>query len=193
MRVLVACEYSGTVRDAFIERGHDAMSCDILPTESPGPHYQGSVLDILTNGWDLIVAHPPCDHLTSAGAAYWPDKQRDGRQQTAIEFVLSIYNSPCRKIAIENPVGILSKKWRKPNQIIHPYYFGEPYLKRTCLWLKNLPVLTETNLLEKPQPRGYCIKSNGRRYNYYFHQGKNSHERSRSFVGIAKAMAEQWG
>lgn len=194
MRILVACEFSQIVTKAFRDKGHDAFSCDIIPTEgNPEWHIQGDVLEILDDGWDMMVAHPPCDNLTSAGAVYWPEKQKDGRQQKSIEFCLSLYSAPCEKICIENPVGILSKKWRKPDQIIHPYYFGEPYLKRTCLWLKNIPPLIDTNRLEKPQPSGSCVKSNGRKYNYYFHQSKNSHDRSRSFKGIAEAMASQWG
>lgn len=191
MKVLVACEFSGVVRDAFLARGHDAISCDLLPTERPGPHYQGDVCDILKDGWDMMIAHPPCQYLTSAGARYW--SQWIDEQWRAFEFVRHLAYSNIRHIAIENPVGCLSRLWRKPDQIIHPYYFGEPELKRTCLWLKNLAPLAYDPTVAKPEPKGYCVKSNGRRYNYYFHQSKDSHERSRTFESIARAMAEQWG
>jgi site-specific DNA-cytosine methylase len=196
MKVLVACEYSGRVRDAFIRQGHEAVSCDILPTDSPGPHYQGDVKDILHEGWDMIIAHPPCTHLSAAGAAYWKQKQEDGRQQQAIDFVLMIAKTDCPKIAIENPTGILSKAWRKPDQIINPFQFGEPERKRTCLWLKGLPLLVPTEVVPA-EPQGSIIRKTGskagKKYNYYFHQSKSAHERSKTFQGIADAMAGQWG
>lgn len=191
MKVLVACEYSGRVRDAFLRRGHDAMSCDLLPTETPGPHYQGDVRDLLGRDWDLMIAHPPCTYLTSAGARYWPKQQQNQRE--AVEFVKLLFDCGIVRVAIENPVGVLSTLWRKPTQIVHPYYFGDGELKRTCLWLCGLKPLKPTMVLPKPEPTGYCVKANGRRYNYYFHQSKSGHERSRTFVGIAEAMAAQWG
>lgn len=148
MRILIACEYSGIVRDAFLAKGHKAISCDILPTDSKGPHYEGDLFDILDSNWDMIIAFPPCTHLSAAGAPSWKQKQADGRQQEAFEFVNKIYNSNCNKIAIENPTGILSTLLRKPDQIINPFQFGEPFKKRTCPWLKNLPPLLPTNIVE---------------------------------------------
>jgi len=143
MKILVACEYSGAVRDEFIAKGHDAMSCDILPTDVPGPHYQGDVKDILSDNWDMIVAHPPCTYLTVTGNRWfniekYGDKarQRHLDREEAIEFFMLFANANCDKIAIENPVGIISTRWRKPDQIINPYQFGDPFEKKTCLWLK---------------------------------------------------------
>jgi len=200
MKVLIACEFSGIVRDAFIARGHDAMSCDLLPTEIPGPHYQGDVFDIINDRWDLMIAHPPCTHLASSGAVYWKEKQKDGRQLDAVNFVLQLYKSSISKIAIENPAGILSTVWRKPDQYIDPYFFGDPYLKRTGLWLKELPLLVPTKIVEPIASwhggsRRGGIKKDGTRtpaklptmlkYGWK--------ERSRTFQGIANAMAEQWG
>lgn len=197
MKVLIACEFSGTVRDAFTAAGHEAWSCDLLPSETKGQHYQGDVLDLIRKdkgrGFDLMIAFPPCTHLSSSEAVYWPAKQKDGRQQQAIELVYALKDAPINHIAIENPVGILSRLWRKPDQIIHPYYFGTPELKKTCLWLKNLPKLIYDAGKEKPEPKGHCIKKNGERYNYYYHQAKSPKERSRFWPCIAKAMAEQWG
>lgn len=157
MKVLVACEYSGRVRDAFIAAGHDAMSCDLLPTETTGPHYVGDVRDILGNGWDLMIAHPPCTYLTVSAEWAYKDVQtkkmkpgtligqarRDAREE-AIRFVLELANAPIERIAIENPVGTLSTKWREPDQFIQPYEYGDDASKKTCLWLKNLPRLTPT-------------------------------------------------
>ena len=157
MRVLVACEYSGRVRDAFIAAGHDAMSCDLLPTESPGKHYQGDVLDVIGDGWDLMIAHPPCTYLTIAAEWAYQEVQkkkikpgtligsarREAREQ-AIRFVLSLANAPIERIAIENPVGVLSSRWREPDQFIQPYEYGDDASKKTCLWLKNLPRLSPT-------------------------------------------------
>ncbi len=147
MRVLVACEYSGRVRDAFLALGHDAMSCDLLPTESPGPHYQGDVFDIIGNGWDLMIAHPPCTHLAVSGARHFEAKRADGRQQAALDFVRALLNAPIPRIALENPVSIISSAIRKPDQIIQPWQFGHGETKATCLWLKGLPLLTPTNIV----------------------------------------------
>jgi site-specific DNA-cytosine methylase len=141
MRVLVACEYSGVVRDAFTAKGHFAMSSDLLPTESPGPHYQGDVMEIINDGWDLLIAFPPCTHLANAGGAWFEQKRKDGRQRQGVDFFMRMVNAPIKKIAVENPQGIMSTMFRKPDQIIHPYYFGDPKKKATCLWLKNLPRL----------------------------------------------------
>lgn len=206
MRVLVACEYSGTVRDAFTSRGHMAISCDILPTETPGPHYQGNVLDIINDGWDLMIAFPPCTHLANAGGAWFEQKRRDGRQQQGIDFFMAMINAPINKIAVENPQGIMSTVYRKPDQIIQPYYFGDPKKKATCLWLKNLPKLwhvKEDTLFDKKtvvEPEGptfISIRKNGRkRYGSWLDMVPKKDRwkiKSKTFTGIASAMAEQWG
>ena len=183
MKILIACEYSGRVRDAFIKKGHDAMSCDILPTDIPGPHYQGDVLDILYDNWDMIVAFPPCDHLAVSGARWFKDKQADGRQQAGIDFFMLFANHPCPKIAIENPVGIMSTKWRKPDQIIQPWMFGHGETKKTCLWLKGLPKLKPTNIVEGREQRIWKMSPGPER----------AKMRSLTYTGIAQAMADQWG
>ena len=143
MKVLVACEYSGIVRDAFIKKGHDATSCDFLPTEREGSHFEGNVLDIIDQGWDMMIAHPPCTHLAVSGARWFKDKQKE--QKKALNFVRSLLDAPIEKIALENPVSIISTQIRKPSQIIQPWQFGHPENKKTCFWLKNLPLLEETN------------------------------------------------
>jgi hypothetical protein len=197
MRVLVACEYSGRVRDAFTSLGHDAWSCDTLTTESPGNHYVCNVLDVLGLGWDLMIGHPPCTYLCIAGLHYSKkDSERMKLTMKAYDFFMALYNSSIPKIAIENPVGIVSTLFRKPDQIINPFQFGEPERKKTCLWLKGLPkLIPETNLEVKPRKtilRKSGVKK-GQPYNYYWRQGKSAHERSRTFQGIANAMARQWG
>jgi len=189
VRVLVACEFSGRVRDAFIQRGHDAISCDLLPSDQPGPHYQGDVRDILSDGWDLMIAHPPCTHLAVSGARCFESKKADGRQKEGVDFFMCLANANIPKIAIENPVGIMSTVWRKPDQIIQPYMFGEDASKKTCLWLKRLPPLMPTHILVK------------RRYANQTPSGRNNLPpsadrwklRSITYQGIADAMAEQWG
>ena len=158
MKVLVACEFSGVVREAFKAKGHDAWSCDLLPTEIPGQHIQGDVLEILDDGWDMMIAHPPCTHLAVSGARWWKEKRKDGRQQKAIEFFKQFMNSPINKIAAENPVGILTKAYRKPDQYIQPFWFGDKVQKKTGLWLKNLPHLQKTKVVDRGMvyvdPRG---------------------------------------
>lgn len=181
MRVLVACEFSGTVRDAFLARGHDAISCDLLPTERPGPHYQGDVLDILYDGWDLLIAHPPCTHLAVSGARWFKDKQVE--QAEALAFVRTLLDAPIERIALENPVSIISTKIRKPSQVIQPWQFGHGEVKATCLWLKNLPLLTPTNIVEGREARVHRMPPGPDRWK----------ERSRTFPGIAEAFADQWG
>ena len=201
MRVLIGCEYSGIVREAFKAKGHDAWSCDLLDTEIPGNHIKGDVLDILNDGWDMIIAFPPCTHLSGAGAPSWKEKQKDGRQQKAIDFVLKIYNSICQKIVIENPTGILNTVWRKPDQIINPFQFGEPFKKRTCLWLKGFPLLIPTEIVEPKyhytsnSTQGGILKDGTRRKSKLpiYKAWDSSRERSRTFQGIANAMANQWG
>lgn len=183
MKVLIACEFSGIVRDAFIARGHDAMSCDLLPTERPGPHHQGNVFDIINDGWDMMIAHPPCTHLAVSGARYFAQKRADGRQQEGIDFFMALANADIPKIAIENPVCIMSSVWRKPDQCIQPYQFGHGETKATCLWLKQLPTLTPTSLVAGRIPRIHHMPPGPNRWR----------ERSRTYQGIADAMAEQWG
>lgn len=183
MKVLVACEFSGTVRDAFIRKGHDAMSCDLLPTDVPGPHYQGDVLDVLDDGWDLMVAHPPCTDLAVSGARWFAQKQADGRQQRALEFVQALLDADIPMIALENPVSIISSRIRKPDQVIQPWMFGHGETKATCLWLKNLPPLTPTNIVEGREARVHKLPPSPDRWKL----------RSVTYAGIAEAMANQWG
>jgi hypothetical protein len=181
VNVLVACEFSGVVREAFTAAGHFAVSCDLLPTEIPGAHYQGDVLKLLDYRWDLMIAHPPCTYLASSGARWWKDRQQE--QQAAIEFVQRLMDAPIKHIAIENPIGKLSTAIRKPEQIIQPWQFGHGETKATCLWLKNLPPLIPTDIVEERQARIHRMPENKNRWK----------ERSRTYQGIANAMAEQWG
>lgn len=186
MKVLVACEFSGIVRDAFIKKGHLAVSCDLLPTERYGPHHQGDVLDYIkwtSSYWDLMIAHPPCTHLAVSGARWFPEKIKDGRQQEAIDFFMDLVNAPINKICIENPISIMSTKYKLPDQIIHPWMFGHGETKATCLWLKNLPKLTPTDIVKERYPRIHRMAPSPNR----------SHDRSLTYQGIAQAMAEQWG
>jgi len=196
MRVLVACEFSGTVRDAFIKAGHDAMSCDLEPTDQPGPHYQGDVFDIIDDGWDLMIAHPPCTHLAVSGAAHFAKKRADGRQQQGIDFFMALANCNIPKYAIENPIGIMSSNWRKPNQIIQPWQYGHRTTKATCLWLKNLPLLQPTNIVDKGE---VWVAKSGKRMSKWFYESsclpprERERMRNKTFQGIADAMADQWG
>jgi site-specific DNA-cytosine methylase len=184
MRVLVACEFSGTVRDAFAARGHDAMSCDLLPTERPGAHHVGDVAELLKRErFDLMVAHPPCTALAVSGARWFPAKRASGEQQAALAFVRMLMDAPVEKIAVENPISVISSAIRKPDQIIQPWQFGHGEVKATCLWLKNLPPLVPTEIVEGRQARVHRMAPGENRWR----------ERSRTFTGIAKAMAEQWG
>lgn len=191
MKVLVACEYSGTVRDAFLALGADAMSCDLLPTDSPGPHYQGSVLDVLGDGWDLMIAHPPCTHLAVSGAKWFHLKKAE--QAEALDFVRLLLNAPIPRIALENPVSIISSVIRKPDQIIQPYEHGHEATKTTCLWLKGLPPLIPSKIVDKG-PR-HLTKS-GKSLPEWYNLPPSPDRwklRSATFPGIAKAMAQQWG
>lgn len=181
MRVLVACEFSGVVRRAFRTRGHEAWSCDWLPAEDEGLHLQEDVAGILHFGWDLMIAHPPCTHLASSGARWFKDKINE--QAEAIEFVRLLAGAPIARIAIENPIGVLSTRWRKPDQIIQPWQFGHGETKATCLWLKDLPRLQSTDVVEGREARVHRMPPNADRWK----------ERSRTYEGIARAMAEQWG
>ena len=191
MKVLVACEYSGIVREAFASKGHDAWSCDLLPTDQPSDkHIQGDVLEIINENWNLIIAHPPCTHLSVSGAARWAEKVADGRQQAAIKFVEDIWNANCPFIAIENPVGALSSRSRlgKATQYIQPYEFGHAEQKKTGLWLKGLPKLIPTNVIDVSN-----LPDNQRQRLHYLPPSKDRWKiRSTTFQGIADAMADQW-
>jgi len=195
MKVLVACEFSGTVRDAFIKAGHDAWSCDIIETEKPGPHYKEDALKaIKRKKWDLLIAHPPCTFLSNAGGHYLKNNpERMKQMKRAARFFNQLLTADIERIVIENPVqhGPARALIRKYDQIIQPHYFGEPEKKTICLWVKGLPLLQPTRHIEV-RPRKTYQKTNGRPYNVYFHNGKNSKERARFFQSIAKAMAQQW-
>ena len=198
MRILIACEVSGIVTKAFREKGHEAYSCDVEATsgEHPEWHFQQDVTELLQKKWDMIIAFPPCTHLAVSGAAWFEQKKKDGRQQQGINFFMMFTRVDCDKVAIENPVGIMSSIWRKPDQIINPFQFGDPVPKKTCLWLKNLPLLIPSNIVE---PKYIIGKRNGKKYSeiHYMNVGKNSLERSKlrskTFQGIADAMSNQWG
>lgn len=218
MKVLVACEYSGRVRDAFIALGHEAMSCDLLPTDSPGPHYQGDVRDVLGNGWDVMVAHPPCTYLSVSGMHWTTRGLRDPQlTEDALDFVRLLMDAPIRRIALENPISVISSRIRKPDQIVTPYQFGHDASKKTCLWLKDLPPLQPTNRIE---PRLVCCgvtlpdgvgehgcpnccgeKRARARWGNQTDSGQNKlgpsddrwKIRSETYLGIAEAMASQWG
>ena len=182
MKVLTACEFTGRVRDAFIRAGHDAVSCDLLPSEAPGPHLQGDVLYYMDDPcWDLMIACPPCTHLAVSGARWFKDKQVE--QNQAIDFFMALINAPIPRIAVENPIGIMSSRYRRPDQIIQPWQYGHGETKATCLWLKNLPSLVPTNIVEGRYPAVHKMGPSPDRW-------KN---RSRTYQGIADAMADQWG
>jgi hypothetical protein len=183
MKVLIACEYSGRVRDAFIARGHDAMSCDLLPTDVPGPHYQGNVFNVIYHGWDLMICHPPCTHLAVSGARHFAAKKASGVQDEALEFVRMLLDANIPKIALENPISIISSRIRKPDQIIQPWQFGHGETKSTCLWLKGLPLLTPTDIVEGRSDRIHKMPPSPDRWKL----------RSTTYQGIADAMAAQWG
>ncbi len=195
MRVLVACEYSGIVRDAFAKQGHYAVSCDLLESERPkGIHIKGDVLDVINQGWDLIIAHPPCTHLAVSGARYFAAKKANGLQEESLAFVRKLMDAACPRICVENPISIISSRIRRPDQIIHPYQFGHDASKATCLWLKGLPLLIGTSYVD---PRNVDGK---KRWANQTDSGQNKigpsenrwKERSRTYEGIALAMSEQW-
>ena len=193
MKLLVACEYSGTVREAFRALGHDAWSCDLLPTDTPGPHHQGDVVDIIGDGWDLMIAHPPCTYLASSGL-HWNKRRPERAAQTeqALAFVMALANAPIARIAIENPIGALSSRWRKPDQIIQPWMFGEDASKATCLWLRGLSVLRPTDVL----PGGAKARRSNQTSSGQNKLGPSPDRwkiRSKTYQGIADAMANQWG
>jgi hypothetical protein len=196
MKILIACEYSGAVRDAFIAAGHDAMSCDLLPTDQPGPHYEGDVTDIINDGWDLMVAHPPCTYLSVSNMHWTARGLRDPQlTEDALAFVQLLLDAPIERIALENPISVISSRIRKPDQIINPWQFGHDASKKTCLWLKNLPPLVPTEIIA---PR---IVDGKKRWANQTDSGQNRLPpsddrwkiRSETYAGIARAMAEQWG
>lgn len=216
MIILIACEFSGIVRDAFIARGHDAWSCDIIPTEKRGPHIVNDVRNVLNDGWDMMIAHPPCTFLSDAGIGYFNEQrygqkavERKEKREEAFQFFLMLYNADIPKIVIENPVGYANTHFRKPDQIIHPYFFGDSALKRTCLWLKGVPGLMWTmkgEIFGEPTATAYPApvyvdrrRISGKLKKRYFTDaisgstGKSGHQRSYTFPGIARAMAAQWG
>lgn len=181
IKVLVACEFSGVVRDAFLALGHDAVSCDLLPSETPGPHLECDVRCVIGDGWDLLIAHPPCTHLAVSGARWFAEKREE--QDAALDFVMALLSAPVPRICVENPVSVISSRIRKPDQIVQPWMFGHGEVKATCLWLKNLPKLIPTNVVAGRTPRVHHESPSPDRW-------KN---RSRTLRGIAEAMAEQWG
>ena len=180
MRVLVACEFSGVVRDAFAAKGHDAWSCDFLPTEQDGNHVVGDVLDLLDDDWDLMIAHPPCTHLAVSGARWFKGKERE--QSEALQFVRDLLDAPINCIALENPISVISTQIRKPDQIIQPWQFGHPETKATCFWLRNLPILMPTDIVDGRENRVHRESPGSDRWK----------RRSRTLTGIADAMAQQW-
>ena len=181
MKVLIGCEFSGVVRDAFTRQGHDATSCDLLPTEAEGEHYQGDLLEILDQGWDLAIFHPPCTHLAVSGARWFKDKRKE--QAEALEFVWQLLDSPIDKIALENPISVISTHIRKPDQIIQPWQFGHGETKATCLWLKGLPLLKPTDIVEGREAKIHRMPPSKDRWKL----------RSITYQGVADAMAGQWG
>lgn len=186
-RLLVACEFSGTVRDAFIRKGWDAVSCDLLPTEAPGPHIQGDVLGVLGDGWDMMIAHPPCTYLTVSGARWMYDERfpnRAEQQREALAFVRALMDAPIERIAIENPVGAISTAIKQPSQVVQPFQHGHPETKATCLWLKGLPRLEPTNRV--------ALSDDPRLRQRIWRIARGWKERSKTYSGIAEAMAEQW-
>ena len=191
MRVLIACEYSGRVRDEFLKLGHEAMSCDLLPTDASGPHYQGDVRDVLDYPWDMMIAHPPCTDLAVSGAAWFAKKRMAGQQQASASFFMMLAKSDIPKIVIENPVCVMSSLWRKPDQTIQPWMFGHMEQKATCLWLKNTPPLAPTNIVKDQM---MLLPKNQRERLHYLPPSEDRWKlRSETYLGIAQAMASQWG
>lgn len=203
MRVLVACEYSGRVRDAFIARGHDAVSCDLLPSDTPGPHVMGDVTALIKEAWDMVIAFPPCTNLSCISAAHWAKWQADGTQDRAAEFFLQFTRlDHVPRVAIENPAGVMSTRYRRPDQYVQPWWFGDPWTKRTGLWLKGLPLLVPDQPVESQGPwvgtqrtkkGGPLSKEGSRVLGGKKTTAGRSHSRSATFPGVARAMSEQWG
>lgn len=191
MKILIACEYSGRVRDEFLKLGHEAMSCDLLPTDAPGPHYQGDVRDVLDYPWDMMIAHPPCTDLAVSGAAWFAKKRMAGQQQASASFFMMLAKADIPRIVIENPVCVMSSLWRKPDQTIQPWMFGHMEQKATCLWLKNTPPLAPTNVVKEQM---MLLPRNQRERLHYLPPSEDRWKlRSETYLGIAQAMASQWG
>jgi hypothetical protein len=191
VRVLIACEYSGRVRDEFLKLGHEAMSCDLLPTDVAGPHYQGDVRDVLDYPWDMMIAHPPCTDLAVSGAAWFAKKRMAGQQQASASFFMMLAKADIPQIVIENPVCVMSSLWRKPDQTIQPWMFGHMEQKATCLWLKNTPPLAPTNVVKEQM---MLLPKNQRERLHYLPPSADRWKlRSETYLGIAQAMANQWG
>ena len=191
MKVLIACEYSGRVRDEFIKLGHEAMSCDLLPTDAPGPHYQGDVRDVLDYPWDMMIAHPPCTDLAVSGAAWFAKKRMVGQQQASASFFMMLAKADIPQIVIENPVCVMSSLWRKPDQTIQPWMFGHMEQKATCLWLKNTPPPAPTNIVKDEM---MLLPRNQRERPPHLPPSADRWKlRSETYLGIAQAMASQWG
>lgn len=193
MKILVACEFSGVVRDAFAAKGHEAWSCDLLPCDAPGNHYMGDCRDILYDDWDMVIAHPPCTALCVTGNRHYAGTEA---RREAVEFFRLFLELPCQRVCVENPVGVISSAIRPPDQYIHPYYFGDPVSKKTGLWLKGLPKLEATNVVQVPEP---VVFPSGKKMSRWFYEtsclphSQREGVRSMTFQGIANAMAEQWG
>ena len=205
MRVLIACEHSGTVREAFAARGHDAWSCDLLQPLQAGKHLQCDAREVLNDGWDLMIAHPPCTYLSYAGMGSWNKPGREQLREQAMSFFMEMVNAPISRICVENPRGLPCQVYRKPDQVIHPYMFGEPFFKRTCIWLKNLPALWywdkpdslfDLTSVPKPEPVSVDSMSStqpGKRRHFVDAGTRNPLIRSRTFNAVAAAMSQQWG
>lgn len=200
MRVLIACEHSGVLREAFAALGHEAWSCDLLPSLKPGSHLQCDVRTVLADGWDLMIAHPPCTYLSYAGARWWNTPGRAEGRQAAMDFFMEMVNAPVARICVENPRGLPCQAYRQPDQVIHPYYFGDAALKRTCLWLKGLPrlwwwdkpgTLFQVTAVARPSP--VSVDNSGKARHFTDGAARDPLARSRTFPAIAAAMAAQWG
>lgn len=192
-RILVACEFSGRVRDAFAKKGWEAWSCDLLPTETQGNHIQGDVVEVINSqSWDMMIGFPPCTDLAVSGAAWFKKKQADGSQQRSIHFFMTLANASIERICLENPVGIMSSRWRKPDQIIQPWHYGHETTKATCLWLKNLPLLIPTSVVSKGERKFYASGKSSPMWHANSGGGCGK-QRSITFQGVADAMASQWG
>lgn len=199
MRVLVCCEQSGIVRDEFLRRGHDAYSCDIRPSNNASRHYQCDAMDVIGQGWDLMIAHPPCRYLSYAGMGHWNKPGRAEKRKKAMAFFMALYNAPIAKVCIENPRGLPCQEFRQPDQVVHPYFFGDSYMKRTCLWLRGLqPLLWFTDLnifnypIAAPKPEPVYVDRTGKKRHWTDSQ-RTWQDRSVTSVYLARAMADQWG
>jgi len=191
LKILIGCEQSGTIREEFIKLGYtNTWSCDVIESDIPGNHIVQSVLEVIYQGWDMAILHPPCTHLAVSGAKHFKKKIALGKQQAALDFIRILMNAPIKHIAIENPISVISSKIRKPDQIIQPWQFGDKAQKTTCLWLKNLPLLEHTEIVSKGE---FYISPSGKKLPKWYSDNKSSKSRSKTFMGIARAVASQWG